>query len=111
MLDKVVGQSSKEGTKFTILGKGDVELQVIFNGMEHILIFHNFLHTPDIMANLLSISRMDLARWNVVFGNCYIHFFNKDKTKIFGGMLTNGLYLVTGSFNMAIPTALTANSL
>jgi len=31
--------------------------------------------------------------------------------EIFGGTLKNGLYLVHGSFNMMIPTALTAHSL
>jgi len=42
------------------------------------------------------------------FGNGCIWFFNKDKVEVFGRKLKNGLYLVHGSFNMAVPTALTA---
>lgn len=60
-LDKVVGQSSKEGASFCILGTGNVELRVVFNGSEHILTFKDALHAPDITANLLSISKMDIA--------------------------------------------------
>jgi hypothetical protein len=110
-LNKVVGQSSKEGTNFTILGTGNVELKVVFNGVEHTLTFHDALHAPDIMANLLSISKMDLAGWNAVFGDGRVQFFNKEKVEVFVGTLKNGLYLVNGSFNVSIPTALTARSL
>jgi hypothetical protein len=110
-LNKMVGQSSKEGTSFTILGTGNIELKMTFKGKEHTLTFHNALHAPDITANLLSISRMDLAGWNAVFGGGHVQFFNKDKVEVFGGILKNGLYLVHGSFNMAVPTALTARLL
>jgi hypothetical protein len=107
----VVGQSSKEGTSFTILGTGDVELKVTFKESERTLSFRDALHAPDITANLLSISRMDLAGWSTVFGEGRVRFFNKDKLEIFDGVLKNGLYLIHGSFNIAIPTALTARSL
>jgi hypothetical protein len=60
-LNRVVGQSSKEGTSFTVLGTGNVELQVVFKGSEHTLMFCDVLHAPDITANLLSISRMDIT--------------------------------------------------
>jgi len=96
----VVGQSSKEGTSFTILGTGDVELKVTFKGSEHTLSFRDALHAPDITANLLSISRMDLAGWSAVFREGRIRFFNKDKLEIFDGVLKNGLYLIHGSFNI-----------
>jgi hypothetical protein len=106
-LNKMVGQSSKEGADFTILGTGNVELRVSFKGKEHTLTFRDALHAPDITANLLSISRMDIAGWDAVFGNGRVRFF-KDKVEIFEGILKNGLYLIHGSFNMSIPTALTA---
>ena len=71
-LNKVVGQSSKEGTSFTILGTENVEFKVLFQGVEHTLTFHDALHAPDITANLLSISKMDLARWSTTFGNRHV---------------------------------------
>jgi hypothetical protein len=107
-LNKVIGQSSKKGTNFTILGTGNVELQVMFKGCEHKLTFRDALHTLDIMANLLSISRMDTAGWSTVFGEGCVRFFNKDKAEIFGGILKNGLYLVHGLFSAATTTVLTA---
>jgi hypothetical protein len=110
-LNRVISQSSKEGTSFTVLGTGNVELRVVFKGSEHTLMFHDALHAPDITANLLSISRMDIAGWSAVFGNGRVQFFNKDKTEIFGSVLKNGLYLIHGSFSTAIPTALTAHFL
>ena len=71
-LNKVVGQSSEEGTSFTILGTGNIELKVVFKGKEHTLMFCDALHAPDITANLLSISKMDLAGWNAVFSNGHV---------------------------------------
>jgi hypothetical protein len=110
-LNRVVSQSSKEGTSFTVLGTGNVELRVVFKGSEHTLMFHDVLHAPDITANLLSISRMDITGWSAVFGNGHVQFFNKDKMEIFSGVLKNGLYLIHGLFSTAIPTVLTACSL
>jgi len=110
-LNKVVSQSLKEGISFTILGTSNIELKVVSEGKEHTLMFHDALHAPDITANLLSISKMDFAGLNAVFSNGHVQFFNKDKVEVFGGVLKGGLYLVHGSFNMTIPTALTAWSL
>jgi len=98
-LNRVEGQSSKEGTSFTILGSGNVEFKVMFEGRENTLMFHDTLHAPDITANLLSISRMDRAGWSVEFSRGRVRFFNKDKIEVFGGILKNGLYLVQGSFS------------
>jgi hypothetical protein len=109
-LEKAAGQSSKEGASFTVLGVGTVQIKVIYNGLEQTLSFSNALHAPDITANLISISRMDLAGWDIVFGGKRARFF-KDKKEIFGGVLKNGLYLIGGSFLSSIPTALTARSL
>ena len=109
-LEKAAGQSSKEGTSFSVLGMGTVQMKVIHNGVEQTLTFRDALHAPDVTANLISISRLDLAGWDTVFGGQRTRFF-KDKKEIFGGVLKNGLYLVGGSFISSIPTALTARSL
>ena len=84
---------------------------MVFKGVEHTLTFCDALHALDITANLLSISKMDVAGWSAVFGDGHVHFFDKRKVEIFGGVLKNGLYLVHGSFSTVIPTALTACSL
>jgi len=106
----MAGQSSKEGASFSILGIGDVEIKVVFNNVENTLTFRDALHAPDITANLLSISKMDVAGWHAMFGDQRVCFY-KGKSEIFGGILKNGLYFVNRSFSMAIPTALTAQSL
>jgi hypothetical protein len=110
VLERAAGQSSKEGTSFTVLGIGTVQMKVIHNKLEHTLTFKDALHAPDVTANLISISRLDLAGWDIVFGGQKTRFF-KDKKEVFGGILKNGLYLVGGSFISSIPTALTARSL
>src|SRR5271155_55858 len=108
--EKAAGQSSKEGASFTVLGVGTVQVKVVHNGLEQTLSFSNALHAPDVTANLISVSRMDLEGWDVVFGGKRARFF-KDKKEIFGGILKNGLYLIGGSFLSSIPTSLTARSL
>jgi hypothetical protein len=82
-LNQVVSQSSKEGTSFTILGTGDIEFKVIFQGTKHTLTFHNALHAPNITANLLSISKMDLAGWSAIFRNGHVWFLNQQKSEVF----------------------------
>jgi hypothetical protein len=71
-LNRVIGQSSKEGTSFTVLGTGNVELRVVFKGSKHTLMFHDALHALDITENLLSISRMDITGWSAVFGDRHV---------------------------------------
>jgi hypothetical protein len=110
-LDKMIGQSSMVGANFRVLGMGTVEIKAIHDNVEHTLEFTNALHGPDVTANLISISRMDLAGWDVVFGKQRARFF-MDRKEVFGGVLKDGLYLVSGSIVSKIPTtALTARSL
>ena len=104
---KLIGQSSKEGTSFMILGIGNVVIRVINGGKEHTLTFRDALHAPDIMANLISISKLDLAGWHSVFGNRKVQFFH-NKTKVFMGELKNGMYLISGSFTVPVLAVLTA---
>jgi hypothetical protein len=83
-LEKAAGQSSKEGTSFTVLGMGTVQMKVIHNNLEHTLTFKDALHAPDVTVNLISISQLDLGGWDIVFGGQKTCFF-KDKKEIFGG--------------------------
>ncbi|GLB45342.1 hypothetical protein LshimejAT787_2200050 [Lyophyllum shimeji] len=109
-LNKVVGQSSKESANFSVIGVGNVEVRVLHKNVEHTLQFRDSLHAPDVTANLLSISKMDLAGWDIVFGGQKVRFF-KNKMEVFAGTLKNGLYFINGSITTNIPTALTARSL
>ena len=65
----MVGQSSKVGANFSVLGIGNIDICVVRDNKEHPLTFTDALHAPDVSANLISISRMDLNGWDVVFGN------------------------------------------
>ena len=109
-LDKAIGQSSMVGANFRVLGMGTVEIKVVHENTEHTLEFTNALHAPDVTANLISIGRMDLAGWEVIFGKQKARFF-MEKQEVFGGVLKDGLYLVGGSIVSNIPTILTARSL
>jgi hypothetical protein len=106
----LVGQSSKSGTSFPVLGFGNVEVSIVHGNKRNTLLLKDALHAPDVTANLISISKMDLAGWDIVFGGKQVRFFN-NKVEIFSGSLKGGLYLINGSLITNQPTALTARSL
>jgi hypothetical protein len=64
----LVGQSSKSGASFSVLGFGNVEISIVNNDTRHTLLLKDALHAPDVTANLISISKMDIAGWDAVFG-------------------------------------------
>jgi len=74
-LERMAGQSSKEGASFLILGIGDVEIKVVFNNVENTLTFCNALHAPNITTNLLSISKMDVVGWHAMFRDQRVCFY------------------------------------
>jgi hypothetical protein len=98
ILNKAVGQSSMVGANFRVLGVGTVEIKVVHENTEHTLKFTNALHVPDVTVNLISIGRMDLAGWEVLFGKQMARFF-MGKQEVFGGVSKDGLYLVGGSLS------------
>ncbi|KNZ72391.1 hypothetical protein J132_03483 [Termitomyces sp. J132] len=107
---KLTGQSSKEGASFMILGIGNVVIRVIHQGKEHTLVFRDVLHAPTVAANLILISKLNLAGWHTMFGDCKVQFsFNK--AKVFMGEMKNGMYLILGSFTVPLLVALAIQSL
>ena len=91
-LDEATGQSSKVGANFCIYGIETVEIKVIHDNVIHTLEFTNVLHAPDITANLISISKMDLAGWEVIFRKQWAWFFMGHK-EIFNRVLSGSYHL------------------
>ncbi|KAF9255950.1 hypothetical protein L218DRAFT_1081578 [Marasmius fiardii PR-910] len=91
-----VGNLSKEGVSFDIIGRGDVELRVVHNNVSHILTFRNTLHAPSIASNLVSVGILDLLGWKMTIGGSQILFYEPKGNKVFGGTLNNGLYAING---------------
>lgn len=110
-LNRAEGKSSKEGVNFVIGGVGDVEMRVIQNNKVHFLTFKDSIYAPNITSNLLSIGKMDLLGWKVLFGDKKARFFDPNMFEVFEATLKDGLYLVNGSFSSNVPTALVARSL
>ncbi|KAJ3807953.1 hypothetical protein F5876DRAFT_79216 [Lentinula aff. lateritia] len=106
-----VGQSAKEGSGFKIVGVGNVLINVVHNGRSNTLTFRNSYHSPDITANLVSISRLDKLGWKIVFGGGRVRFVDPNGDQQFEGVENGGLYLISGSFITNIPAALIAKSL
>ncbi|KAJ3759254.1 hypothetical protein EV360DRAFT_82285 [Lentinula raphanica] len=69
-----VGNSSKKGVSFEILGQGDVDIQVTHQNQLHTLTFHNALHAPSITSNLISLSVLDGLGWTMDVGRGCIVF-------------------------------------
>ncbi|KAJ3833074.1 hypothetical protein F5878DRAFT_665978 [Lentinula raphanica] len=106
-----VGNSSKKGVSFEIVGQGDVDVRVIHKNVVHTLTFRNALHAPTIASNLVSISVLDSLGWTMSVGKGHMIFNNPAGKEVFTGRLVDGLYLMEGSFVGSNPTALTARSL
>jgi hypothetical protein len=59
--------TAAEGSKFQILGTGVVRKVFTYQGQTKEVLFHA-IHTPDITANLVSLSRLDSKGYSVEFG-------------------------------------------
>ena len=66
---------------FYIVGQSTVRELVITNGTTMELIFYNALHTSDLAANLIFISKFDYTEFSVIFAaKLYLKTLRDEKT-------------------------------
>ena len=62
------GQPVNKGGQFCILGHGAVTKTIISGSLRTTITFKNTVHTPDLIANLVSISKLDATGCWALFG-------------------------------------------
>ncbi|KAK7029229.1 hypothetical protein R3P38DRAFT_2393356, partial [Favolaschia claudopus] len=85
--------NAAEGSKFRILATGTVRKTFTFNGRAKEITF-SAIHTPDITANLISISKLDEKGCAVEFAKGKALFKDKDGIPFMEASLVNGMYRV-----------------
>lgn len=90
------GNSAKCGASFTIIGVGTVHTSIIVNGKPSIIAFRNALHTPDLSANLISLSRIDAAGGRIQMQSGLMEITRRHgNLMIVGHVGSNNLYEVS----------------
>ena len=88
------GRTANKGGTFRILSVGEVKHSIIVNGWRTHLIFKSAVHTPDLSANLISISKFDDLGYFTTFGGGKVVFTDGEKRIIMEGRRTGGMYLL-----------------
>ncbi|KAF5339065.1 hypothetical protein D9758_016454 [Tetrapyrgos nigripes] len=102
-----LGSSSRKGTNFEIVGRGDVRIHIIHKGTEHILTLRNVLHAPEISSNLISIGTLDAQGYFMTIGGGRIVIMTAKKEEVMEGKLTDGLYIINNATIVHIPVVQT----
>ncbi|EDR06651.1 retrovirus-related pol polyprotein [Laccaria bicolor S238N-H82] len=91
------GQSANKGGQFRIVGHGAVTKTIISGSLRTTLTFKHAVHTPDLIANLVSISKLDEANCWTLFGGGGVTFYDMhegQKRTLMKGTGNNGMYLL-----------------
>ncbi|KAF5327948.1 hypothetical protein D9758_016775 [Tetrapyrgos nigripes] len=88
------GGSSHEDAQFDIVGKGDVKVEVSYNGVVYHLLFRNAFHAPSISNNLLSTGTLDKLGWTARLGNGRMIFKDTSGKERFEAILKTGVYVM-----------------
>ena len=89
-ISPVTGQGAGKGLGFQIIGVGSVRKDVVMDGKRRRVIFENVAHAPDLMANLVSLSRLDADGVFIEVGNGGMTFLDKSKMPFMRGTATSG---------------------
>ncbi len=104
-----MGSSAVEGKgTFEILGQGTATKTFRLNGKDVKLTFKNVLHSPSLVANLISISALDKAGLSTVFSNSCAIICNNSGNEVFTGSGSEGMYILDTA---PIPQAMSSHSL
>ncbi|PPR04698.1 LOW QUALITY PROTEIN: hypothetical protein CVT26_015022 [Gymnopilus dilepis] len=69
-------------------------VRTIITAGKRVTLTLNSIHTPDLVANLVSIGRFDKAGFTVTFGSGKVEFRDPDGDVILNGRGSNGIYLL-----------------
>lgn len=85
--------NAAEGSKFRILATSVVRKFITYRGERKEIAF-NAIHTPDITANLISVSKLDQKGYAVEFGHGKAVFKRSDSLLFMEAVLLNGMYIL-----------------
>ncbi|KAF5372634.1 hypothetical protein D9758_005121 [Tetrapyrgos nigripes] len=103
------GGSSHEDAQFDIVGKGDVKVEMVHNGVVYHLLFRNAYHAPSISNNLLSTGVLDKLGWTALLGKGRMIFKDTSGEEKFEAILNSGVYVMDAKLVPHTPnTALAA---
>ena len=91
------GQSANKGGQFRIVGHGAVTKMIVSGSLKTKITFSHAVHTPDLIANLVSISKLDEANCWALFGGGGVTFYDihNGQTRILMmGARNNRMYLL-----------------
>ncbi len=92
--ENITGNAAEKDSTFRIAGFGVVKKSFRHEGKQTHLTFKNAMHTPDLAANLVSISRFDSAGHTATFGGGRVVFRNKSGESFLSGLGKAGMYLL-----------------
>ena len=108
------GQPAKKGGHFCIIGHGSVTKTIVSGSLKMTITFKHAVHTPDLIANLISISKLDEANCWVLFGSGGVTFYDLhggQKRMLMKGTGSNGMYLLHAEPQTPTTCAFIAHSL
>ena len=85
--------ANKDGT-FRILGVDKVKCTFTYNGRRTHFTFKAAVHTPDLSANLISVSKFDDLGFYTTFGGGKVIFLDMSKQVMMEGRRVGGMYLL-----------------
>ena len=91
------GQPANKGGQFCIIGHGSVTKTIVSGSLKMMITFKHAVHTPGLITNLISISKLDGANCWVLFGGGGVTFYDLhggQKRTLMKGAGSNGMYLL-----------------
>lgn len=70
------GQPANKGGQFRIVGHGTVTKTIVSGSLKTTITFKHAVHTPDLIANLISIGKLDEANCWALFGGGGVTFYD-----------------------------------
>ena len=108
------GQPANKGGQFHIVGHGSVTKIIMSSSLKTTIMFKHAVHTPDLIANLISISKLDEVNCWALFGGGGVTFYDLhegQKQTLMKGTGRNGMYLLSVEPQTPTSPALIAHSL
>jgi len=108
------GQPANKGGQFHIVGHGAVTKTIVSRMLRTTITFKHAVHTPNLIANLISISKLDEVNCWALFSGGGVTFYDiheGKKRSLMKGSGSNGMYHLRIEPQTTTTHALTAQSL
>ena len=108
------GQSANKDGQFHIIGHGAVTKTILSGLLRTTITFMHAVHTPDLIANLISISKLNEAKCWALFGGGGVTFYDireGQKRMLMKGTGNNRMYLLQVEPQIPVTHVLSVHSL